>query len=292
MSSPAARFRELLARPGIISQPVVYDALTARIAEDLGFEAIGLGGYAMGAHLATSEPLLSLEDIATITRYVALASRLPVMVDAGAGYGEPVHVMHTVKVLEHAGAASMHIEDQIFPKRVHYHKGVEHVIPIEDMVTKLKAAVRARRDPDFAIVARTDAMRTDDYAEGIRRARAYMDAGADLVMMFPNNEEETRRAPEDLPGVPLVYVNSEGNRLQRGVFATADLERWGWKVASDAITTVNVVARAVRDVLTELRQNGRTGLKQDEMIPVRKFIEDTIGLDRYYAIEEATVEHT
>lgn len=291
MSSARARFRALVARPGIISQPVVYDALTARIAEDLGFEAIALGGYAMGAHLATSEPLLSLEDVATLTRYVSMASALPVMVDAGAGYGEPVHVMHTVKVLEHAGAASVHMEDQIFPKRVHYHKGVEHVIPVDEMVTKLKAAIRARRDPDFVIVARTDAMRTDGYDEGIRRARAYMDAGADMIMMFPNNESETRQAPKDLPGVPLIYVNSEGNRLNRGVFALQDLESWGWKVASDAITTVNVVARAVREVLTNLRQTGRTGLVQEEMIPVRKFIEDTIGLDRYYALEEATVEH-
>lgn len=291
MSSARARFRALVARPGIISQPVVYDALTARIAEDLGFEAIALGGYAMGAHLATSEPLLSLEDVATLTRYVSMASVLPVMVDAGAGYGEPVHVMHTVKVLEHAGAASVHMEDQIFPKRVHYHKGVEHVIPVDEMVTKLKAAIRARRDPDFVIVARTDAMRTDGYDEGIRRARAYMDAGADMIMMFPNNESETRQAPKDLPGVPLIYVNSEGNRLNRGVFALQDLESWGWKVASDAITTVNVVARAVREVLTNLRQTGRTGLVQEEMIPVRKFIEDTIGLDRYYVLEEATVEH-
>lgn len=291
MTTARNKFRELLDRPGIISQPVIYDALGARIAEDLGFEALGLGGYAMGAHLATSEPLLSLEDVATITRYITMATQLPLMVDAGAGWGEPLHVMHTVEVLEHAGAASVHIEDQIFPKRVHYHKGVEHVIPTDEMVVKLRVAIQARRDPNFAIVARTDAMRTDGYDEGIRRAKAYADAGADLIMMFPNNEDETRRAPSDLPGIPLVYVNSEGNRLGRGVFAVQDLESWGWKVASDAITTINIAARALRDVLRNLKESGRTGLQQEEMVPVRKFVEDTIGLDRYYKIEEETVEH-
>jgi methylisocitrate lyase len=212
------------------------------------------------------------------------------MVDVGAGWGEPLHVMHTIKVLEHAGAASIHIEDQIFPKRAHYHKGIEHVIPLTEMVKKLQAAVRGRSDLDFAIVARTDAMLTDGYEEGIRRARAFVEAGADLVMLFPNDENETRRVPQDLPGIPLVYVNSDGNRLGRGVFATADLQEWGWKVAYDAITAINVTARAVRDVLTRLKETGRTDLDQTEMIQVRQFVEDTLGLDRYYEIEADTVE--
>lgn len=285
------RFRELLQRPGLVSQPVVFDGLGARIAEDLGFDAIGLGGYAMGAHLATSEPLLGLEDVATLARYITGVCDLPLMVDAGAGYGEPLHVRHTVRILERAGAASVHIEDQIYPKRVHYHKGIEHIIPVEEMVTRLRHAVDAKRDPNFVICARTDAMATDGYEEGIRRARTYMDAGADMVMMFPNSEDETRRAPKDLPGVPLIYVNSTGNRLNRGLFSTQQLEGWGWKVASDAISSVNVTARALREMLTTLKDTGRPGLDQAEMIPNRKFIEDTIGLDRFYAIEEATVEH-
>jgi methylisocitrate lyase len=290
VNSSRKRFRELLARPGIIVQPAIFDPFTARIAQNLGFEAIAIGGYAMGAHLATSEPLLSLEDVANCVRYVTRAVDVPLMVDVGAGWGEPLHVMHTIKVLEHAGAASIHIEDQIFPKRAHYHKGVEHVIPLTEMVKKLQAAVRARSDPDFAIVARTDAMLTDGYEEGIRRARAFVEAGADLVMLFPNDENETRRAPQDLPGIPLVYVNSDGNRLGRGVFATADLEKWGWKVAYDAITTINVTARVVRDVLGRLKETGRTDLDQTEMIEVRQFVEDTLGLDRYYEIEADTVE--
>jgi 2-methylisocitrate lyase-like PEP mutase family enzyme len=285
------RFRELLKRPGIIVQPVVYDAFLARIAEYVGFEAVGLGGYALGAHLASSEPLLSLDDVAAATRSITRVCSLPLMVDAGAGYGEPLHVMHTVRVLEQAGAASLHIEDQIFPKRVHYHKGVEHVVPVEEMVAKIRAAVAARTDPDLVIVARTDAMRTDGYEEGIRRARIYMEAGADMIMLFPNDEAETRRTPVDLPGVPLIYVNSSGNRLGRGVFSAQQLASWGWKLVSDAISATNVVARSVRALFQTLKETGATGLDQQEMIEVRKFVEDVIGLDRLYKIEEETVEH-
>jgi methylisocitrate lyase len=288
--NPRAKFRQLLAEPGIISQPVVYDGLGARLAEEIGFQAVGLGGYAMGASLAVSEPLVSLTEVARFTRQITLVTDLPVMVDAGAGYGEPLHVMHTVRELEQAGAASVHIEDQIFPKRVHYHKGVEHIVEVDEMTAKLRGAQQGRSDPDFVIVARTDAMRTDDYDEGIRRARAYMDAGADMIMMFPNNEEETKAAPGDLPGVPLAYVNSPGNRLGRSVVPLQQLEEWGWKVASDATSTINVAARAQRALLTSLFSTGRNGEDQDELIEVRHALERTIGLERYYEIEEQTVE--
>jgi len=261
----------------------------ARIAEQVGFECLSLGGYAMGAHLATSEPLLGLAEVARIVRDIARASRLPLIVDAGAGWGDPLHVIRTVRDLEAAGAAALHMEDQVFPKRAHYHKGIEHIIPVDEMAAKVRAAVAARRDPDFVIVARTDAMRTDGYAEGIERANAYAAAGADLVMLFPNTDEEARRAPKDVR-VPLVYVNSEGNRLGRPIFSAREAEEIGYKVLYDAITVTLVAYRAVRDVLTRLKTTGRTGLDQAEMAPLRKATEDTIGLEEYYRIERDTVE--
>src|SRR5262245_41051357 len=97
-------------------------------------ECVHIGGYQLGTHYVTSEPLLALSQLATTTRYVTAAVRIPVIVDAGAGCGEPLHVMRTVREIERAGAAGLHIEDQIYPKRVHYHKGVEHVVPREEMV--------------------------------------------------------------------------------------------------------------------------------------------------------------
>src|ERR1700730_12534928 len=164
-------FREMLATPGIIHAPIAYDPLSARIAQRVGFRCLDLGGYALGASSCVPEPLLSLEEVLSATRRITAAVDIPLMVDGGAGFGDPTHVIRAVRELEHAGAASVHIEDQVYPKRVHYHKGTEHVISAEEMCEKIQYAARARRDPDFVIAARTDAMRTHDYSEGIRRAR-------------------------------------------------------------------------------------------------------------------------
>src|SRR3984893_1586799 len=164
-------FREMLASPGIIHAPIAHDPLTAKIAERVGFRCWDLGGYALGASSCVPEPLLSLEEVLIATRRITAAVDIPLMVDGGAGFGDPTHVIRAVRELERAGAASVHIEDQVYPKRVHYHKGTEHVISAEEMCEKIQYAARARRDPDFVIAARTDAMRTHDYSEGIRRAR-------------------------------------------------------------------------------------------------------------------------
>jgi 2-methylisocitrate lyase-like PEP mutase family enzyme len=288
--SAASAFRRLVGEPRLTVVPVAATPLAARIGEQLGFEALGLGGYAMGANLALSEPLLSLEDVAACARAITRVCRVPLLVDAGAGWGEPLHTMHTVRTLEHAGAAAVHVEDQHFPKRAHYHQGIEHVVPADEMVAKLKAALAGRTDPDFVLVARTDAMATDSYDEGVRRAQIYHEAGADVVMCFPNNPAEAERAPRDLEGIPLIYVNSDGNRLGRGVYPTETLEDWGWSLVLDAITTTNVTAQAVHDALRRLKETGRTDLDQEKMQQTRRFVEDTIGLDEYYRLERETVE--
>lgn len=288
--SPSAVYRRLLAEPGIVVQPSLADPLSARIAEAAGFRALSLGGYAMGAHRAVTEPLLSLEDVAQLMRNIRAVTQLPVMVDAGAGWGEPIHVAHTVRVLEQAGASSLHLEDQQFPKRAHYHKGVEHVVPLEEFLVKLKAALAARRDPDFAICARTDSMRTHGYAEGIRRARACFEAGADLVKIFPNNDRETEAAPRDLPGIPLVYVNSTGNDQGRGVYPARQLEDWGWKVVYDSISVTNATFAALQSFLTRFHRTGYPDFGDTDVVAIRKGVEATIGLNELYAVEAATVE--
>ncbi len=285
-----AKFRQLLNRPGIVTQPSIGDPLSACIAEHMGYEAVALGGYALGARLAAAEPLLSIDDVASTVRYISLASRLPVMVDAGAGWGDPLHVMHSVQVLEQAGAASLHIEDQLFPKRAHYHRGTEHVVSKEEMVAKVQAAVAARTDKQLVVIARTDAMRTDDYKQGIRRAEAYFRAGAEMVMLFPNSVQEAERAPKDLPGIPLIYVNSTGNRFGRPVFPAPQLEDWGWKLVYDSFAVTGAMVQALRVMLASLKATGTSGLEPAQMIEVRDFVEGAIGLDRHYQIEEQSVE--
>src|SRR5439155_11964430 len=165
----------------------------------------------------------------------------------------------------------------------------EHTIPAEEMAEKIRFACQARQDPDFVIIARTDSMRTDGYDEGVRRARLYAEAGADLVMLFPNTVEEARRAPRDC-GVPLNYVNSPGNRVGRPVFATQQLEAMGYKIVTDATSVIITTYQAVSAMLKRLKETGQTGLDADEAIAGRKAIEDTIGLEEYYKIEEQTVE--
>jgi 2-methylisocitrate lyase-like PEP mutase family enzyme len=286
----STRLRRRLAQPELVVAPACFDPLSARIAAELGFECLALGGYALGAHLAVSEPLLSFAEVLASARQIVSTVDLPLIVDAGAGFGDPLHTMRTVREFEAAGVAGIHIEDQVFPKRAHYHRDYrEHLIPAEEMSLKIRYGCQARRDPDFLIIARTDSMRTHGYEEGIRRAGLYAQAGADLIMLFPNTADEARRAPRDCPA-PLVYVNSLGNRVGRPVFSTAELAGMGYRLSYDAIGPIMASYRAVRDLLTSLRQTGVSMHDDADAISIRQAIEHTIGLEEFYRIEEDTVE--
>jgi len=283
------KFRELMAGPRFILALGVWDPYTARVAEALGIQCVHIGGYQLGAHYVTSEPLLTLTELANTTRYVTSAVRIPVVVDAGAGFGEPLHVMRTVRELERAGAVCIHIEDQIYPKRVHYHKGIEHVVSRAEMVAKIKAAVAARTDPNFVIMGRTDAMKTSGFAEGVERANLYLEAGAEMVMIFPNTVEEVRQAPREIKGL-LAYTNSEGNRFGRPLFTAQEFEDMGYKLSTYPTALLCPVTQELKRVITNLVTKGESGLPQDKMILWRKEVEDLIGLEEYYKIESDTVE--
>jgi methylisocitrate lyase len=289
MKAMTTVFREMLANPGIIHAPIAHDPLTAKIAQSVGFGCLDLGGYALGASSCVPEPLLSLEEVLIATRRITAAVEIPLMVDGGAGFGDPTHVIRAVRELERAGAAAVHIEDQVYPKRIHYHKGIEHVISAEEMCEKIQYAARARRDSNFVIAARTDAMRTHDYAEGIRRANLYVQAGADMVMIFPNTLEEALQAPSEVEA-PLIYVNSEGNRLKRPILTIQELEAAGYKMVNDAISAISVMYESIHKLFSRMKETGGTGMDQSAAIRTRKDIEDTIGLDEYYRIEAETVE--
>ncbi|MPZ61683.1 MAG: hypothetical protein GEU93_10385 [Propionibacteriales bacterium] len=289
MQDPVGALRERMARPGTIPCPIVYSPLTGRLARDAGFEMVGVGGYALGANLMTPEPLLTLTECVENARRIVIATNLPVVVDAGAGFGSPVHVQRTVREFEHAGVAGIHLEDQIYPKRVHYHKGIEHIVSTEEMVEKLQAAVEARSNPDFLIVARTDAMATDGYDEAIRRAAHYVEAGADAILVWPNSLEEARRAPTDI-AAPTVYGVSEGNRLGRPRPSVAELESMGYKIVRNPHLATLSQYRAVQAALRQWKESGEPSDEPEEMIRIRKELEDVIGLEAYYALERRTVE--
>ncbi|WP_178130391.1 oxaloacetate decarboxylase [Reyranella sp. CPCC 100927] len=288
--TPAARLRQHLQSRKLVVAPSCPDPFFARIAQDAGFAAVALGGYAMGAQTGITEPLLTMSEVVEASRRMVGALDIPVIVDGGAGFGDPLHTMRTIRELEQVGVAAVHVEDQVFPKRAHYHRQYqEHVIPAEEMALKIAYAVEARRNPDFVIIARTDAMQTDGYDEAVRRARLYAEAGADMVMLFPNNDAEARQAPRDC-GVPLVYVNSTGNRAARPIYGIADLQAMGYAACVDAISVAITGYTAVRDLLGRLRDTGRVGIDPAQAHAARLEIERLIGLETYYQIEEKTVE--
>jgi 2-methylisocitrate lyase-like PEP mutase family enzyme len=280
--------RELMAGDEILVEPLVYDALTAKIAERVGFKLVGIGGFALGASLSTTEPLMCLEDLVRVCRYITAAINIPLKVDAGAGYGEPLHVMRTIRQLEAAGAAAAFIEDQIFPKRAHYHKGVEHTIPAEEMTQKIKAAVAARRDPDFIVIARTDSMRTEGFDSGVRRCNLYLEAGADMVFPYPNNEEEARRLPGQIKG-PVCINLSDANRWGRPLPSVRECQDMGYKLVSYSTATIMTAAKAAKSLMETIKTTGLAGPDQSFFTEARKYVEDTIGLEEMYKIERDTV---
>ena len=288
--TPRKKFRELLSGPRFIMALSIWDPFTARVAESLGIECVHLGGYQLGIHYMTSEPLMTLTEVTNSSRYITSAVRIPLVVDAGAGFGEPLHVMRTVRELERAGVAALHIEDEVEPKRAHYHKGIERIVSGQEMVDKIKAAVAARTDPDLVIIARTDAMRTHSFAEGVERGNLYLEAGAEMVMAFPNTLEEARRAPREIKG-PLCYVNSEGNAFGRPVFSIKQFEDMGYKLCTNVTSLICPMMQEMKRVVTNLMTTGESGLPADRMTLWKKEIENLLGLEEYYKIESDTVEH-
>lgn len=287
---PTQKLRKLLKADRLAMVTNAYDPFTARLAERAGFDMVGIGGYQLGGSLCVSEPLLGLNEIVDSTREVARSISIPVTVDCGAGFGEPLHVMRTVREIEAAGASAITIEDQIFPKRVHYHRDYrERTISAEEMVDKVRAMVQARVNPDFVIMARTDAMKTEGYDEGIRRVNMFLEAGADVVKIFPNTLDEAKRASGETNG-PLYYVNSIGNRVGRPVLTRDMASKFGYSFLSDAVGTMLNLLSSIDQYYRDWIESGESPLDPEEAIVLRKEVEDVVGLNEMYKIEEATTE--
>ena len=294
MTSRTAALRKLLKSDPFTYMPVAYDALGARMIEHAGFKAVYNGGFVTGGSRCTSEPLLTMDEQVRVAGDLANAVRVPVIADGGAGFGEPLHTMRSVREFIRAGVAGIHIEDQLYPKRAHYHKYVAHAIPREDFVDKIKFACKQRdeSDKDFVVIARSDTCRFDGLDEAITRVNMAADVGADMGLIFPRNDDEMKRAPK-LAKVPLVYVISRGNRDQRPLPTGPELADMGYKMAIDALTTLLVSFHYTRQALAEVKASGTfAGLNKQELIGARQAIEDLVGLEQFYEIEEQTVEQT
>ncbi len=284
--------RDLLRSGTFLHLPSVYDPITARLVEAAGFEATYVGGYVSGASRAITEPLLTMTEQVAIAGEVASSVTIPVLADAGAGFGEPLHTMRTVREFAGAGIAGIHIEDQLFPKRAHYHKYQVHAVPTEEFVAKIRYACRARDEVDknFLIIARSDTCRELGLEEASERINRAADAGADMGLLFPRTPDEAEQAPK-VCQVPLVYVQSRGNRDGRPLFGREELRQMGYAACIDAQVVLATAFAAQRNMLAELRETGDFGgLSPSDLVQVRQEIEDLIGLDGYYEIEVETVE--
>ena len=248
MTQTTAQLRKLLDGRGMLLAPFVYDGMQAKIAERTGFEAVYMTGF--GTAAARGYPdlgLLTMTEMVQNVRAISHAVNLPVICDADTGYGNAVNVWRTVREYEDAGAAALHIEDQVFPKRCGFLAG-KQVIPMEDMVPKVRAACDARRDPNFVIIARTDALAVNGWEDVARRARTYRAAGADLIFVDGiRTLDDLKRYAAELGDLPLLYNGS--------LLPVAELARHGFKLTIHTGTLMTVFV-AIRDAMRQLKETG------------------------------------
>lgn len=238
----------------ILVLPGAHDALTAKLIEAAGFEAV----YATGAGAAAARGipdigLLSMTEMADNAGTIARATSLPVLADADTGYGSAVNVMRTVEAFERAGVGGIHLEDQVFPKRCGHLEG-KALVPAAEMAGKIRAALEARRDTAFVVVARVDARGPSGLEEAIRRGRAYREAGADAIFPEALQSEEEFRAYAEAVKAPLIANITEFGKSP--LLSAKELGALGYRAVLFPVSALRVAVRAVEDFLAELKGGG------------------------------------
>ena len=268
------RFRELLGSGRLVVAPFVLNAFHAKIAEDVGFQAVYITGSGTAAERGFPDVgLVTQTEMVQNARYVAKAVSVPVVSDADTGYGNPINVWRTVREYEDAGVAAIHIEDQVFPKKCGFFEG-KQVIPKEEMVQKLRAALDARTDPDFTIIARCDAYAVTGWEDTVNRCRAYMDAGADMVFVDGiKTAGDLHAYATDLGDLPRMY---NGDLLP-----TQEVDAMGYKLMICG-STIWMIYKAVRDSFEELKATGKVN---PERYATRFDVANLMGLEDIYEME-------
>ena len=279
------RFRLLIEAPEIVILPGVHDALTLRLAEQAGFQAVTCGGYSATASLlgAPDVQQLSMTEMADMYARLCDATELPLFADGDTGYGNTTNVARTVRAYERAGVAALFIEDQESPKRCGHMEG-KRVIPAGDMVAKLKAALDARVDADLIICARTDARAVHGLDDAIERCQLYREAGADLLFVdAPVSVEELRRVCSEIDG-PCFANLVEGGKTP--ILAARQLEAMGFAAVTWPVSASYAIARAVADVYAALLRDGTTNAVRDRMLDFAAF-NSLFGLEQVREAEAA-----
>ena len=271
--SPGARLRDLIARPGMLLMPGAYDALSARIIESHGFEAIVCGGFAAAGALRGEPDVgqMTMNDYVDQYGRIAQAVNVPVWADADTGFGGVNNVGRSIKAFERAGVAGLFIEDQVTPKRCGYLPG-KRLIPPEEMIAKIHAALDARCDPSFFLVARTDALHLEGIDAAIARAQRYIAAGADMVFVQGADTVETlTRVCRDVPGPQFANVSQARGGAH---LSLAELERAGAAACTFPSLALFAAAAAVERTMAALKRGE----------PLDTIGADVMTLDRYNAL--------
>jgi 2-methylisocitrate lyase-like PEP mutase family enzyme len=281
----AARLRALLESGQTIVAPGAFDPLAARLVEEAGFPAVYMTGF------GTSAALIGRPDVGllTMTEMVGNAGRIaacvdiPVIADADTGYGNPLNVIRTVGAYEAAGVAGIHIEDQVAPKKCGHMDG-KQVIGAQEMVEKVRAAVEARTEPEFVIIARTDARAVEGLAAAIERGRLYRAAGADVLFIEAVvSEAEAEEVASSFPNVPLLFNWAEGGKTPP--IGLDRLTELGYRIVIFPIGTLLAATAAMRRILREIAQAGTPAAVMGELPSFGEFL-DFIGLPEVRNVEQ------
>jgi carboxyvinyl-carboxyphosphonate phosphorylmutase len=281
----AARLRALLESGETIVAPGAFDPLAARLVEEAGFPAVYMTGFGTSAALIGRPDvgLLTMTEMAGNAGRIAACVDIPVIADADTGYGNPLNVIRTVGAYEAAGVAGIHIEDQVAPKKCGHMEG-KQVIGAQEMAEKVRAAVDARTQPEFVIIARTDARAVEGLEAAIERGRLYRGAGADVLFIEAVvSEAEAEEVARAFPGVPLLFNWAEGGKTPPiGLDRLAEL---GYRIVIFPIGTLLAATAAMRRILREIAQAGTPARVMGELPSFGEFL-DFIGLPEVRNVEQ------
>jgi 2-methylisocitrate lyase-like PEP mutase family enzyme len=282
----------LLESGEMIVAPGAFDPLSARLVEEAGFPAVYMTGFGTSAAFLGRPDvgLLTMTEMAGNAGRIAACVDIPVIADADTGYGNPLNVIRTVGAYEAAGVAGIHIEDQVAPKKCGHMEG-KLVIPAQEMAAKVRAAVDARTQPEFVIIARTDARAVEGLERALQRARLYREAGADVLFIEAlTSEAEAEEAARAFPGVPLLFNWAEGGKTPR--LSLDRLTELGYRIVIFPIGTLLAATEAMRRILREIARAGTPAAMMNELPTFAEFV-DFIGLpevhqaEQRYAVEPA-----
>jgi len=283
------KLSQLIKGPDLVVAPVALNPIMAQMAAEAGFKAVYLSGGSLGWYKGVTEAGLSLTEMIQVVVDIRTVCKLPVVLDAGGGWGDPVHIHRTIAMSEAAGVAAIEIEDQLLPRRVEHHVGIDHLVPIALAADRIKEAVAARTDPDLVIVGRTNAVRVGGLDDALKRAEAMKKAGADMLFVWTRNPEEMRSIAERLPGPLMTFAPPDG--FSTFAYSKAELAKLGYRLAASSGTAFAAMVKAVRQSYECLAQDRMDtflgpGGAEKEM----KAAHRTTGLDQLVEIERRTMK--